>query len=104
MCYECIGLPVATRICDIRVVTAASNVTIHLLTEYFSIPLFVNLPFLSTLLPFFLVPDGRKHICTAKSLCTIKYIILIEGIMERGLQKFKYITDIREGGKYLGYT
>jgi len=28
----------------------------------------------------------------------------MEGIREGGLQKFKYITGIREGGKYLGYN
>ena len=50
MFYECIGLATATRLCDIRVVTAMSDVTVRLLSEYFSLRLLVHLRFLSTLL------------------------------------------------------
>jgi len=50
MFYECIGLSTATRLCDIRVVTAMSDVTVRLLSEYFSLRLLVHLRFLSTLL------------------------------------------------------
>jgi hypothetical protein len=68
MYYECTGLSTAIRLCDIRVFTAMSDVTVHLLSEYCRIPLLVHLPFLSILLQFVLVPDGRKHICTEKYL------------------------------------
>jgi len=43
MCYECIGLSAVSRLCDIKVVTAMSNITAHLQSEYFSLRLLVRL-------------------------------------------------------------
>lgn len=59
-----------SRFCDISVVIEMSNITAHLKSEYFSFRLIVRLPFLSTLLEFFLVPVAMKLICPDNYLKT----------------------------------
>ena len=60
MFYECIGLSTATRLCDIRVVTAMSDVTVRLLSEYFSLRLLVHLRFfINIIIIFYFLTEGN---------------------------------------------
>ena len=57
MFYECIGLSTATRLCDIRVVTAMSDVTVRLLSSAF---VYLSIYDFYQHYYNFLFPDRRK--------------------------------------------
>ena len=102
-------LSLATKLLDMRAITALTNGNVCLLSEYFRILLLFQLQFWSTLL-FFLFPDWRErifnselYICVCVCVCVCVFVIEVtfstgfregEREVERVGGKEGYIQDI----------